>query len=151
MLRVVKSHVKNIRLSKQAVSRCRITVAAFHFISKFRAKIFHPVLVNRGVSIADCPYKNGCTADCWSLNLRADCNRPQPPPGFLIGLSAGNGNLQYIWKLIAKHLLLLWKIAELERNSNIVKSSPRHFTSKDTLVETSCFFEALPIPVLYKF
>jgi hypothetical protein len=30
-----------------------------------------------------------------SLNLRAECQRPEPPAGVILGLRAGIGNLQY--------------------------------------------------------
>jgi hypothetical protein len=48
-------------------------------------------------------------------NLRAECQRPEPPAGFVLGLRAGNGNPQNIGELIAKEIILWWQPAELER------------------------------------
>jgi hypothetical protein len=50
-----------------------------------------------------------------SLNLRAECQRPEPPAGFVLGLGAGVGNPPDNGELIAKQLFLLWQTAELER------------------------------------
>jgi hypothetical protein len=39
-------------------------------------------------------------------NLRAECQRPEPPAGFLLGLSAEVGNPRNIGKRIAKEIVL---------------------------------------------
>jgi hypothetical protein len=51
------------------------------------------------------------------LNLRAECQRSEPPAGFILGLRAGVGNPRNIGKLIAKEIIhvLWWQSAELER------------------------------------
>jgi hypothetical protein len=48
-------------------------------------------------------------------NLRAECQRPEPLTGFVLGLRAGVGNPQCIGKLIAKKIILWWQSAEFER------------------------------------
>jgi hypothetical protein len=50
-------------------------------------------------------------------NLRADCQRPEPPAWFVLGLRAGVGNPWNIGELIAKDIVLWWQSAELERGS----------------------------------
>jgi hypothetical protein len=50
-------------------------------------------------------------------NLRAECQRPEPPAGFVLGLRAWVGNPLNIGKLIAKEIVLWWQSAELERDS----------------------------------
>jgi hypothetical protein len=50
-------------------------------------------------------------------NLRAECQRPEPPAGFVLGLRAGVGNPRNIGELIAKEIILWWQSAELERSS----------------------------------
>jgi hypothetical protein len=52
-----------------------------------------------------------------SLNLRADCHRPEFSTWFVLGLIAGVCNPQCVGMLFAKELLLLWQITELERGS----------------------------------
>jgi hypothetical protein len=47
-------------------------------------------------------------------NLRAECQRPEPPARFVLGLRAGVGNPQNIGELIAKEIILWWQSAELE-------------------------------------
>jgi hypothetical protein len=42
-----------------------------------------------------------------SLNLRADCHRPELSAWFVLGLRAGVGNPQTIGKLFAKELFFL--------------------------------------------
>jgi hypothetical protein len=49
------------------------------------------------------------------LNLRSECQRPEPPAGFVLGLIAGNGNPQNIGEPIAKEIILWWQSAELDR------------------------------------
>jgi hypothetical protein len=51
------------------------------------------------------------------LPLRVECQRPEPPAGFVLGLRAGVGNPQYIRELIAKQLFLLWQNAAFGRRS----------------------------------
>jgi hypothetical protein len=48
-------------------------------------------------------------------NLRAECQKPETPAGFLLGLRGGVGNPQNIGKLIAKEIRLWWQSTELER------------------------------------
>jgi hypothetical protein len=48
------------------------------------------------------------------LNLRAACQRPEPPAGFVLGLRVGVGNPQCIGKLIAKEIIMWWQSAEFE-------------------------------------
>jgi hypothetical protein len=55
------------------------------------------------------------TAIVRGPNLRADCHRPEPPIGFVLGLRAGVGNPQHDRELIAKQLFLLWQSGERER------------------------------------
>jgi hypothetical protein len=50
-------------------------------------------------------------------NLRAECQRPETPAGFVLGLSAGVGNPQSIRELIAKQLFLLWQTAAFKPHS----------------------------------
>jgi hypothetical protein len=50
-------------------------------------------------------------------NLRAECQRPEPAAGFVLGLMAGVGNPRNIGELIAKEILLWWQSTELERGS----------------------------------
>jgi hypothetical protein len=50
-------------------------------------------------------------------NLRAECQRPEPLAGFVLGLRSGVGNPRNIRKLIAKEIVLWWQSAELERGS----------------------------------
>jgi hypothetical protein len=47
-------------------------------------------------------------------NLRAECQRPETPAGFILGLRAEVGNPHYNRELITKQLFLLWQTAELE-------------------------------------
>jgi hypothetical protein len=91
--------------------------AGFQSVAKLCAQILNPVLADRGVSSEDCHNKNGHTADCQnrSLNLRADCHRPELSAWFVLGLRAGVGNPQRIRRLIAKEIILWWQSAELER------------------------------------
>jgi hypothetical protein len=44
-----------------------------------------------------------------------ECQRPEPPAGFILGLKAGVGNPKNNGELIAKQLFLLWQTAALER------------------------------------
>jgi hypothetical protein len=48
-------------------------------------------------------------------NLRAECQKPEPPAGFKLDLRAGVGNPRKIGKLIAMEIVLWWPSAELER------------------------------------
>jgi hypothetical protein len=50
-------------------------------------------------------------------NLRADCQRREPPAWFVLGLRVGVGNPRNIGKLIAKEIVLWWQSTELERGS----------------------------------
>jgi hypothetical protein len=50
-------------------------------------------------------------------NLRADCQRPEPPAWFVLGLRAGVGNPRNIGELIANEIVLWWQSSELERGS----------------------------------
>jgi hypothetical protein len=50
-------------------------------------------------------------------NLRAECQRPELPVGFLLGLSAEVGNPRNIGKRIAKEIVLWWQSTELELGS----------------------------------
>jgi hypothetical protein len=84
------------------------------------------------------PDPTGSGSGSTTLNLRAECQRPEPPAEFVLGLRAGVGNPRNIGKLIAKEIVLWWQSAELERGagvSNGVESSPRHFTSRGPLFE----------------
>jgi hypothetical protein len=84
--------------------------AGFHSIAKLRAQIRNPVLADRSVFQADC-----LTAIVRGPNLRAECQRPEPPAGFALGLRAGVGNPQCIGKLIAKEIILWRHSEEFER------------------------------------
>jgi hypothetical protein len=68
---LVKLRVKNKRCFKQAFSLCKMAEAGFHSIAKLHARIFNPVLADLGVNSAICHNK------VRSLNLRADCHRPE--------------------------------------------------------------------------
>jgi hypothetical protein len=88
--------------------------AGFHSIAKLRAQILYPVLADRGVFQADCREKIAVPriATVRGLNLRAQCQRPEPPAGFVLGLSAEVGNPRNIGKRIAKEIVLWWQSAE---------------------------------------
>jgi hypothetical protein len=76
-------------------------------------------------------------------NFGAECQRPEPPAGFIFGLRAWVGNPRNIGKLIGKEIIFWWQSAELEHGgvSNGVESNPRHFTSKGPLFEMLYLFE----------
>jgi hypothetical protein len=92
--------------------------AGFHSIAKLRAHIHNAVLADRGLSHADCYRENCHTAARIAIvrgpNLRAECQRPEPPAGFVLGLRADVGNPRNIGKLIAKEIVLWWHSVELE-------------------------------------
>jgi hypothetical protein len=101
---LLKSSLKNLFCVKQAVSRCKMAGAGFHSFAKFCAQIRNAVIADRGVFHADC-YKAICRtkiAIVRCANLRAECPRPEPPAGFVLGLRGGVGNPQYIGELNAK-------------------------------------------------
>jgi hypothetical protein len=90
--------------------------AGFHSIAKLRAQIHNAELASRGVFQADCHRENCRTADCYIVrepNLRADCQRPEPPAWFVLGLRAGFANPQNIGELIASDIVLWWQSTEL--------------------------------------
>jgi hypothetical protein len=114
---LVKLCVKNIWRFKQAVSRCKIAGAGFHSIAKLRAQIFNPGLAACTLRIATMKMALLRIAKASSLNLRAECQRPESLAGFVLGLRAGVGNPQYNWELIAKQLFLFWQTAALVHGS----------------------------------
>jgi hypothetical protein len=71
--------------------------AGFHSFAKLRAQIFNPAMADRGMLSADCHNKMAALliAKVQSLHLRADCHRPKPPAGFVLGLMAGVGHPQH--------------------------------------------------------
>jgi hypothetical protein len=75
-----------------------MVVTGFHPIAKLRAQMFtlcwqivvcNPRITTMKIAIL-------LIAKVKSLYLRADCHQPEPSAGFLIGLTAGAGNPQYI-------------------------------------------------------
>jgi hypothetical protein len=73
-----------------------------------------------------------------SLILRADCHRLALSAWFVLGLKEGIGNPQRIGKLVAKELLFLWQILELECWSwqlTEIQPLPSYLTSRDRLFE----------------
>jgi hypothetical protein len=93
--------------------------ARFHFIAKFRATTFNPVLADRGLSFTDSHNIIDFTADCQSQQSKFESGLPKgwTAAGFVLSRRARVGNPQYIWKLSAKQLLLYCQIVELERGS----------------------------------
>jgi replicative superfamily II helicase len=67
--------------------------------------------------------------------LRAECQRPEPPAEFVLGLRAGVGNPQDIGKLIAKEIVLWWQSAELERGNQ----------QNSEILFPPFYFERLPV------
>jgi hypothetical protein len=117
---LVNLSVKNIRRFKQTVSQCKMVGAGFHSIAKFRTQIFNPVLEQTEV----CTPRIGTMkmailliAKVRSLNLRADCHRPELSTLFVLCLKSGVDNPQCIGMLFAEELLLLWPTADFERGS----------------------------------
>jgi hypothetical protein len=51
--------------------------AGFHFIAKFRAQIYNPVLADQGVSSADSHNENGRTVDCQTQESKFESELPQ--------------------------------------------------------------------------
>jgi hypothetical protein len=88
--------------------------AGFHSIAKLRAQIHWLVAVfSRRVATEEIAVPR--IAIVRGPNLRAECQRPEPPAGLVLGLlRAGVGNLQNIGELIAKEIILWWQSAELE-------------------------------------
>jgi hypothetical protein len=93
--------------------------AGFHSIAKLRLKyiklywqiaVFSRRIASEKIAI---PW----IAIVTGPNLRAKCQRPEMPAGFVLGLRAGVGNPQNIEELIAKEIILWWQSAELECGS----------------------------------
>jgi hypothetical protein len=99
---LIKLRVKNMQRFKQPVSRCKIVGIGFHSIAKLACT---PRIATMNMAIL-------LIAKVRSLNLRADCHRPELSTWFILGLRAGVGNPQSIGKLFDKELLLLWQSAE---------------------------------------
>jgi hypothetical protein len=68
--KLVKSRVK------QALSRCKMTGAGFHSISKFHAQIRNTVMADRGIFQAYCHKSIYHTADCHSQMSEFESGMP---------------------------------------------------------------------------
>jgi hypothetical protein len=77
-----------------------------------------------------------------TLNLGADCHRPELSAEFVLGLRAGVGNSQCKGKLLAKDLLLLWLVMSTFRFFMIENNSFFAFVHEKTNVT---FFFSYPI------
>jgi hypothetical protein len=141
----VKLRIKNIRHFKQGASQSKMAGTGFHSIAKLRAQIRNAVLADRCVFQADCHRENCHTADCYSLRTEFESRMPKawtdrrvrirPERGLAIRSTFKSwlpSNYSYCGKP--------WhSSAEVSKR---VKSSPRHFTSRDCLFEILYLFKA---------
>jgi hypothetical protein len=95
IFKLVKSRFKNLSQFKQGASRCRrgldfiiLLNSALKIITLYwQITVFSMRIATEKIAVPQIAIVRG-------PNLRAECQRPEPPAGFILGLRAGVGNPQ---------------------------------------------------------
>jgi hypothetical protein len=101
-------------MTQQPGCRCKMAGAGFHSIAKLRAQIWYHGSWQSAVfrsRIATTKITTLRIGTDRSLNLRADCHRPDLTAGIPCYLSAELGNTQCTWERFTEGLFPLWETA----------------------------------------